>query len=376
MSRTPRSSPYRIAIDARKLGDYGIGDYLWNLVDQLHRIDSDTQYVILHQSPPPGPLARPAQWVHDGSGKYSIREQLSLPWHAWREGVDLLHCPHYVVPLVRPCKLVVTIHDIIHLVLGHYWSWPARQYARFMLGQAVRAEGIITVSEGAKRDIVERLGVSSDRITVIHNGVSEAFHPVSDPRALEAMRARYQLVAPYLLCVGNPRMRHKNLVTAVRAFRLLVERGEQEATLVIAGGPPSREVIEALRAEAGAARDRLRFPGFVRDEDMPALFTAAAAFVWPSLYEGFGIPPVQAMACGTPVVSSNASVMPEILGDAAVLVQALEVDAYATALRRVLDDSAWRNELAARGFARAARYRWADHAERTLRVYRDVTEGR
>jgi glycosyltransferase involved in cell wall biosynthesis len=368
--------PFRIGIDARKLGDYGIGDYVWNLIVHLHRIDPVNQYVLLHQSPAPGPLVRPAEWVWDGSGKYSLREQISLPWHARRQRMDLLHCPHYVVPLLRPCPLVVTVHDVIHVVLGHLWSWPARQYALFMLRRAQGAARIITVSEGSKRDLMERLGFAAEQIVVIPNGIGEEFRPVRDPARLDTLRARYGIAGPFLLAAGNPRMRHKNVITAVRAFRLLAERGEADLALVIAGGAPPDDIRRDLLEAAGPSAGRVRFAGFVPQADLPALYSAASAFVWPSLYEGFGLPPAQAMACGTPVVSSNASVMPEILGDAALLVEPLEAEAYAEALRRVLDDTPLRQDLVERGRRRAARYSWPEHARRTLQVYEEVLAGR
>jgi glycosyltransferase involved in cell wall biosynthesis len=372
----PCTAPFRIGIDARKLGDFGIGDYLWNLIGQLHQIDSVNQYVLLHQGTPPGPLARPAEWVWDGSGKYSLREQVSLPWHAWRRRLDLLHCPHYVVPLVRPCPLVVTIHDLIHLVLGHYWSWPARQYAGFMLRRACTADHIITVSEGSKRDLMERLGVAPERITVIYNGVGDAFRPVTDSGPLRALQARLGLPPRYLLWLGNPRMPHKNAATAVRAFRLLAEAGERELWLVLAGGQPPPETAARLREAAGPVAARLRFVDYVPSADLPALYSGAAAFVWPSLYEGFGLPPLQAMACGIPVVSSNASVMPEILGDAALYADPGRPESFAEVLRRVLEGTHLRQELIARGFARAARYSWSEHARRTLAVYQAVLRER
>jgi glycosyltransferase involved in cell wall biosynthesis len=376
----PALPPFRIGIDARKLGDYGIGEYLWNLILHLHRLAPEHHYVLLHQSPPPGALPRPAEWVWDGSGKYSLREQISLPWHAWRRGMHLLHCPHYVVPVampvLRPCPLVVTIHDLIHLKFGQYWSLPARQYARFMLGRAVAgAAHILADSEGAKRDIVERLGARPERVTVAYLGTGEAFRPVADPAALAGVRARYGLDGPFVLFVGNARMRHKNVVTLARALRLLPGRGTGAVTLAITGGELPPDVRAQLTDAAGPAAPRLRFTGFVEEAHLPALYSAAAAFVWPSLYEGFGIPPVQAMACGTPVVSSNSSVMPEILGAAALFVPPLEPEAWAEAIARVLEDSALRARMAAQGRAQAARYSWDETARKTLQVYEAVLKG-
>jgi glycosyltransferase involved in cell wall biosynthesis len=374
-------APFRIGIDARKLGDYGIGDYIWNLLVQLSRLDPVNRYVLFHQAPlsgphpglppafPPGALwSSPPQWIRDDAPKYSLREQVSLPWLSWRHGLDLLHCPHYVTPLVRPCPLVVTIHDIIQVVLARNFSPIARAYARFMLRRAVSgARRIITVSEGSRRDLIERLGAHPDRITVIPNGLPEDAVPVRDPARLAAVRARHGIAGQYLLFVGNVRMRHKNVVTLLRAFRLLRERRRDGLTLVLAGGAGSAgaELMEA----AGPAWPDVRMTGFVERADLPALYSGAEVFVWPSLYEGFGFPPLEAMACGTPVVSSAAPVMPEVLGDAALFVPPLEPEAYASAIQRVLEDGGLRASLIARGTAQAARYTWADAARRTLAVY-------
>ena len=375
-------APFRIGMDARKLGDYGIGDYIWNLLVHLRRLDPVNQYVLFHQTggagqPSPGeppawpPAASPGPaplWIRDDAPKYSLREQLSLPWLSWRHGLDLLHCPHYVTPLVRPCPVVVTIHDIIQVALARNFSPPARAYARFMLRRAVTgARRIIAISEGTRQDLIGRLGADPDRIAVIYNGLPEDAAPVRDPVRLAAVRARHGIAGPYLLFVGNVRMRHKNVVTLVRAFRLLRERRRDGLTLVLAGGSgaPGPELVEA----AGPAWPDVRLTGFVARADLPALYSGAEAFVWPSLYEGFGFPPLEAMACGTPVVSSSAPVMPEVLGAAALFVPPLEPEAYACAIQRVLEDSGLRASLTARGAAQAARYSWTECARRTLSVY-------
>ncbi len=371
-------------MDARKLGDYGIGDYIAYLLQYLRRIDATNPYVLFHQLPRgavpptlPAAAGAPApEWVRDDAPKYSLREQVSLPYLGWKQKLDLLHCPHYVMPLVRPCPVVVTIHDIIHLTLARDFSPAARAYSRFMLGRAVSgARRIIAVSEGTRRDLIEHLGAPPERVVTIHNGLPEDAVPVRDAGRLAAVRERYQIGGPYLLFVGNLRMRHKNLVTFLRAFRLLCERGRDVPELVLAGGAGKNGVPPELIDATGAAWSRVRLTGFVPREDLPALYSGAELFVWPSLYEGFGFPPLEAMACGTPVVSSDAPVMPEILGDAALYAPALEVEAYVAAIVRILDDRALKASLIAKGTAQAATYSWAECARRTLAVYGEVLAG-
>jgi glycosyltransferase involved in cell wall biosynthesis len=222
---------------------------------------------------------------------------------------------------------------------------------------------------------LEYTGADPARVVTIHVGLAEDCVPVRDPGRLDAARLRYGIPGPYLLFVGNVRMRHKNVVTLLRAFRLLRERRRDPLTLVLVGGIPPGGPGAELLAAAGPAWADVRMAGYVQREDLPALYSGAELFVWPSLYEGFGIPPVEAMACGTPVVSSSAPVMPEVLGDAALLVEPLAPEAYAAAIERVLDSSALRAELIARGFAQARRYSWSEHARRTLAVYGEVLAG-
>jgi glycosyltransferase involved in cell wall biosynthesis len=366
--------PRRIGIDARKLGDFGVGAALWNLIVHLRRLDPDSRYILLHQTPPPADAPPGLEWVWDGAPKYSLREQASLPWHAWRQRLDLLHCPHYVVPLARVCPLVVTIHDIIHVALGHLWPRPAREYARFMIRRAVvGARRVITDTEGSRRDLIERVGADPAKLVVIPIAAGGQYRRIADPARLADLRRRYGIDRPYLLSVGNARMAHKNLVTLFRAFRLARERG-LDLALVVTGGLPPDALRRDWAAAAGDALAHVRFAGYVPGADLPALYSAAEAFVWPSLYEGFGLPPLEAMACGTPVISSRASVMPEVLGDAPLYVEPLAAEDYAEAIGRVLTDPALRADLARRGLARAARYSWEDSARRTLAVYREVLE--
>lgn len=370
MSRRPR-----IGIDARKLGDFGIGEYLWQLIAALAAEDAGYDYVLLHAGGARPPGTQHLRWVEDRSAKYSLREQLALPWHAWHEGLALLHLPHYVVPVAAPCPLVVTIHDIIHLKFPRHLSPAARAYAAVMLRLATRrARRIITVSQHSKRDIVEALGVAPEKVAVIPNGIAADTVRVDDPAALAALRARLGWGGPFLLNVSNVRMRHKNLPLLVEAFGTLLRGAHAGLRLVIAGGAPTPELQALLARRLGARAGQVLFPGYLTRAELLACYSAAEVFVWPSLYEGFGLPPVEAMACGTPVVSSDASAMPEVLGDAPLYASPHDAGALADAVRRLLDDPAARAERVTKGRAQAARYDWRAHARATLAVYREILQ--
>ena len=368
--------PLRIGIDARKLGDFGIGDYLAFLIAGLAEADTRNDYVLLHGDGTPAlPVRDGMRWRRSDAPKYSLREQAALPWHAWRERLDVLHCPHYAAPLATPCPLVVTVHDVIHLVFPQHRSRAALLYARAMLaGVARRAAHVITVSQASRADLVERVGLPAERITVIPNGLAPDARPVTDPAVLDEVRRAYALDRPFLLYAGNLRMKHKNVETLLRAYRLLCEHRADPPLLVLAGGDPPDWLRTGIADMLGPYATNVRLTGFVPRAHLIALYTLAVVFQWPSLYEGFGLPPLEAMACGTPVVSSNASAMPEVLGDAAMLVPPTEPEAFADATARLLDDAALHARLTVAGQERAAHYSWSEHARHTLAVYERVAQ--
>ena len=315
--------------------------------------------------------------VLSSAPKYSLREQYAL--YRFSRGLDLLHLPHYVIPLRSACPLVVTIHDLIHIKLPHRLGGVAQRYARFMLHQAARqAQRIITVSEHAAADICQELGVSRQKVTVIPNGIDECFHHARDglrpntttPEILTRLGLRS---ADYILTVGNPRMPHKNLALLLRAYRLLcAESTSPPPVLIIAGGAPPPALRANLNDVLGEYISRVHFVGRITSADLPYLYARARVFVWPSLYEGFGLPPLEAMASGTAVVSSDASAMPEVLGQAAHYADPHDVRAWAQALALVLTNRSYRQRLVERGIRQAQRYRWPQHVASTLEVYDEV----
>jgi glycosyltransferase involved in cell wall biosynthesis len=363
----------RIGIDARKLHDFGIGTYIRNLLRQLSRIDQNTEFVVLcRKADLEGLSGLGANFraVTEGSGNYSVAEQITVPLALRREGVTLFHAPHYVLPPLVRCRSVVTIHDCIHLMFPQYLpSRVAHAYARAAIGLAARrATRVMTVSESSKRDILHFVDAEPGKIDVIYNAFDERFG--IEPREEEVVRVRerYQLHDEFVLYAGNVKP-HKNLERLIQAFNLVRERGLSHLKLVIIGDEVSK--YSALRRAVHRHRlhKYVRFLGYMPEETLAVMYRLAGVFVFPSLYEGFGLPPLEAMASGTPVVISNVSSLPEVAGDAAVLVDPYDPDAIAAGIARVLTDETLRRDLRVKGLARARQFSWEASIRRVREIY-------
>ena len=369
----------RIAIDARKLRDYGIGTYIRNLLRQLSRLDSSTEYIVLCRDEDcafAAELGENFRPVADNSASYSIREQVTVPLDLRRERADLFHAPHYVLPPLTPCRSVVTIHDCIHLRFPQYL--PSRlgyAYARGSLWVAAHHSArVLTVSEASKRDILEFFSVPESKISVIYNAIDERFR--EEPPADEVMRVRerYQLDDPFILYAGNIKP-HKNLERLIEAFHL-IRKGELEfVKLLIIGDEISKYAALRRTVHRYKLHKHVRFFGFVPDATLAILYRLARVFVFPSLYEGFGLPPLEAMASGTPVITSNVSSLPEVVGDAAMLIDPYQPDAIAGAMRRVMLDDRLRDDMRERGLARAREFSWGRSVRRIREIYDEVLAG-
>jgi glycosyltransferase involved in cell wall biosynthesis len=307
-------------------------------------------------------------------------EQAGIVRAGARERIDLLHCPYWSNPLWSPWPTVVTVHDVIQFVLKEYkWRKISRLYFGLVSRAARRADAIITVSECSKRDIVKLLRVPPERIHVIGNAVDDDdFHPVRDAWLLASVRERYGIGSRFILYFGGFDLR-KNVPRLIEAYARLPEHLRREYQLVVAGRyhnlghplfPDPRETVRRLGLEGNVV-----FTGQIREQDKAPLFSAATVFAFPSLYEGFGIPVLEAMACGTPVLTSNLSALPEVAGDAGLLIDPYDTDAIAQGLVDLLDHQERREELARRGLERARRFTWRQVAEQTVRVYRSVVGG-
>jgi glycosyltransferase involved in cell wall biosynthesis len=369
----------RIAIDARKLQDYGIGTYIRNRLRHLGRIDRTTDYVLIVRPPDVeigAELGENFRTVADWSRSYSIREQLTIPLDLRREAVDLFHAPHYVLPPLTPCRSVVTIHDCIHLRFPQYL--PNRLgyvYARASLWVAThRASRVLTVSETSKRDILRYFRVPESKIDVIYNAIDERLGGAPSDEEVGQVRERYQLYDPFVLYAGNIKP-HKNLERLIEEFHTLRRGGLEQAKLLIIGDEISKYASLRRAVHRHKLHKHVRFLGFVPDKTLASLYRLASVFVFPSLYEGFGLPPLEAMAAGTPVITSNVSSLPEVVGDAAILIDPYEPDEIAAAMRRVLTEPGLREDLRARGLARVKEFSWDRSVRRVREIYGEVLEG-
>jgi glycosyltransferase involved in cell wall biosynthesis len=367
----------RVAIDARKLHDFGIGTYLRNLLRHLARIDRDTDYVLLCRDADLDTakyLGDNFRAVREPSPNYSVREQIHVPYVLLREKPDVFHAPHYVLPPAVPCRSVVTIHDCIHLRFPQYLpNRGASIYARAaMWAAAKRSDRILTVSEASKRDILHYFNVRPEKIVVVPNALDE--HLSADPgeEDLARVRERYQLDHGYVLYAGNIKP-HKNLVRLIEAFAGLRRDGFDDLKLLIIGDEISKWPALRHAVHTHKLHKHVRFLGFLSDEMLSALYRMAAVFVFPSLYEGFGLPPLEAMAAGTPVVTSNVSSLPEVAGDAAVLVDPYDALDIKEGIKRVLTDTTLREQLREKGLARARQFSWEESVRRTQQVYKEIS---
>ena len=294
-----------------------------------------------------------------------IWHRLRLPLPAtWITGkIDLFYAPDFLLPpLPQSVRTLVTIHDLSYVRYPETFPPQLREYLTTAVPRSVaRADHILTDSEWTRKDVIELLGIAPERVTSLHLGVSGAFKPAAVRAERKTLAAKYGIApGPYILTVGTvqPRKNYERLIEAVDRVR-----ESKDVTLVIAGraGWLSDPVVEAVRV-----RPHVQLQGFVDDGDLPALYRQAQLLAYPSLYEGFGLPPLEAMACGTPVVASSASSVPEAVGDAGLLHDPLDTDALADALLRALTDDGLRDDLRQRGLARAAEFSWTRSAHEWL----------
>ena len=370
---------YTVAIDARKLGDFGIGTYIRNLITHLAEIDSANRYLLLV-----GPAARQHlptlpdhfEAVVQRSPVYSLREQVSLSLTLARHKVDLFHATHYVLPMVLPCKVVVTIHDIIHLLYPEFLpNRLAYYYAEHMLRRAVvRSDRIITHARSTIADLKRWFDVDEEAVAPIHIGIGDEFLEPLEPASRDRWLRDLGLEQPYVLFVGNPKP-HKNVGRLLKGFARALEITDFPHRLVLVGDRGTSQNAIELQARHLGIEDRLVQLGHVAQEALPAVFQGASVFLYPTLYEGFGLPVVEAMASGVPVITSNTSALKEVAAGYADLVNPLDPDAIGRAIARVLGDADHRAALVKLGLRRAQDFRWDRTAHQTLAIYHEALDG-
>ena len=367
----------RIGIDGRYIQDHfpGIGRYTYNLVRALARIAPGKRFVLLYNPALPntrhhiqalGSLPN-LELVPVGVPTFSPAEQWQLPSLVRRLRLDLFHSPYYIKPYLLPCPSVVSIYDLIPARYPRCLpSWRARLAFSLAIRLAIRtSRHVITLSRASKRDLMELCGIPEGKVTVTHLAADERFRPAS-PEEVDRVRDKYGLPERYVLYLGINKP-HKNLVRLVEAWARL--EVNSELRLVLAGREDPRYPQARQRAIELGLGTRLLFLGDVAEDDLPALYSGALLFVFPSLYEGFGLPVLEAMACGVPVACSATSSLPEIVGQAALLFDPTSPEQMAEAMAQALRDEALRERLREEGLRRAKRFSWEETARRTLEAY-------
>lgn len=366
-----------IGINAALLGSAagGVETYVRNLIRALALIDAGHDYTLFLKSPlAPGTLpgAERMRQVVVQQGEGRLRLPLAFSRAVASTHVDVMH-EQATAPFLFGAPLVVTIHDLYHEHFPQEFSARQLLKSRAIVAlTARRAAAIVADSEFSKRDIVRCCRVPPAKVVVAHLAPDPMFQPLHDPARLAAVRARYDTGERFMLYAGTLKP-NKNLPRLVEAFVRLRRAGRTQHRLVLAG-PKVSWLHDDLAAPARAAglAGELIFTGRIPDDDLVALYNAAEVFVHPSLFEGFGLPPLEAMACGTPVITSPTASTPEVVGDAAVLVDPLDVEAIAGAMATVLDDPALRARLSEQGRERAATFSWEHTARTVLGVYQSV----
>ncbi len=387
--------------------EVGSGQYVHHLLHSLLRVAPEHEYILYlpgaqpHAVNVPVPDGVRVQVVFTPFDRHWENlakvwfEQVALPRAALADRVDVLHVPYWGSALVRRVPTVVTVHDLIPmLLLAYRGGILVRTYTRLVAEGARRADMVLTDSQASRRDIRRYLKVPAERVRAVPLAVDGMYRRVEDEERLTYVREKYRLPARFLLYLGGFDQR-KNVTTLIQAYAALVltmkeaarEQGELpsvlDVMLVVAGRLPTRDTRffpdPRKIARAFGIEEHVRFIGWVDEEDKPALYTLAEALVFPSLYEGFGLPVLEAMACGTPVIAANAASLPELVGDAGLLVAPRDVEGLAEAMLHVLEDAELKAELSRQAQEKALRFTWDEVARTTLDAYewvRDVNRQR
>ena len=365
----------RIGVDVRKIRDGGIGTYISEVLERLIPADPENHYTLFFA--PEDFSEYNYSWENvtkkvNRSGKYSLGEHLSFPLQARRERLDLFFFPHYTKSWWMPCPAVTTVHDLIHLRFPQYLPNPlAKYYARVIIGRACRSsKAVITVSEATKRDLLELFKIEEKKVKVIYNGVDhQTYCPLQDEERIGTFKKRYSLFRPFILYVGALKP-HKNIPSLLKGYSLFPLKGNFD--LVIATfEEENREELDQLVAQL-SLQDNLRYLFSLKKGELAMLYNCAHFLVFPSLYEGFGLPALEAMACGCPVIASNRASLPEVVGEAGLFFDPEEPEELAEKMSLLGNDEGLRQELRERGRTQAQKFRWKRTAEMTLEVFRTV----
>lgn len=376
------TAPKTIGIDARMYGyaQTGIGNYIRHLIEYTAQCDPVNRYIIFlsPQEFDDFELKSPnLQKVKVGAKWYGWKEQIIFPWILYRAKLDLMHFTHFNSPILYIKKSLVTIHDITpYFFPGHKMkSWLRRTAFRLVFASGVhKAQHIIAVSKSTKQDIVRYFKINPEKVTVIYEGAEVQFCVIANEQKINALRTKYNLHKPFLFYTGVWR-NHKNLVGLMQAFALVRSKFHLDIELVLGGKedpyyPEVRQTWEKL-----GLNEHIRPVGFIPQAELPLFYNAARAFVIPSFYEGFGLIGLEAMQCGTPVISSCTTSLPEIFGPAATYFDPHDPATMAEKIALVFSDENLYNNLRNAGFTQAKKYSWQEMGKSTAKIYKQLING-
>ncbi len=373
----------KVAIDIRRMTEFGVGTYIRNVVRTLARLDLESRYYLIG-SPEKvaefGTLPPNFETIHLAGRDDTLRGSIEFRAIVKRLGCDVAHIPHlFWIPRALSCPYVLTVHDLLEHMYGSRNASSARRNLHYYLTRRVlqNAARVIAVSQFTRNEIEKLLAIADDRIEVVYNAIDERFlsgHATAADRELIAQR--YLVNYPFILYAGAIRP-HKNVVRIIEAFSALKSELQKEGQfpdlkLIVIGDDLSSHPRLRRTVVRGCVQNDVRFLGFVPIEVLRIFYDVAKIFVFPSLYEGFGLPPLEAMAHGTPVVTSNTSSLPEVAGNAALLVNPENVFEIRRGLQRVLLDAALRERMKQRGYEQAQKFSWTTSVSRILEIYREV----
>ncbi|MCX6245236.1 MAG: glycosyltransferase family 1 protein [Bacteroidetes bacterium] len=378
----------RIGIEGQRLfrpKKHGMDMVALELIRNLQLIDHENEYVLFIRPDVDNTVIRETpnfRIVGLEGGSYPLWEQISLPKAAKKEGCDLLHCTSNTAPLSTDIPLVITLHDIIYMEKGFVslLSGSGTPYQRFgngyrrlvVPGLIKKSRKIITVSQYERQRISSFFGMKDDpRLTSVYNGVSEHFHPVTDPGVLGKIKAKYSLPDDFFFFFGNTDPK-KNTRGTIKAFADYITRTGSKSMLVMPDF--DRQELDKIIAETGneSLHDRIKLTGYITNTDLPAIYSQCKVFLYPSLRESFGIPILEAMACGAPVITSNTSSMPEIAGTAAAIADPYNPSEITDRMIALTTDTGYRNQLIEQGFLQSAKFTWRSMAQNVLEIYREI----
>ena len=371
-----KSKKYKIGIDARMYGyaQTGIGNYIRHLLKYIFELDKENNYVIFLLPEEYDNFELPNERIRKikvSAKWYGWKEQILFPIELYKENLDLMHFTHFNSPVLYFKKSIVTIHDVTpYFFPGHKMKSVIRKigFRTVFFSSVKKASKVIAVSENTKSDIVKHFKIKENKIKVIYEGADSQFKIINNNQKITEIKKKYNITKPFIFYTGVWR-NHKNLVGLVKAFDILKNKYKLNYQLVLGGKedpyyPEVRKTWEKLGLEKKIIRT-----GFIKQEELPLFYNAAEIFVIPSFYEGFGLIGLEAMACGTPVVSSNKTSLPEVLGDAAIYFNPNNPEEMAEKMKLVLTDKKLYNELREKGFRQIRKYSWERMGRETMEIY-------